>query len=189
MSVEVLEMLIENTEINEVKVISPQIHNDSRGYFFESYSFKSFKENGLPSSFVQDNEVLSDKKGVLRGLHYQLEFPQGKIVRAIIGSILDVAVDIRVGSPTYGKYVMVELSSENKKMLYIPEGFAHGYLVLSEKSLVSYKCTNLYNPNDEYGIRWDDKSIGINWNYNSPMISKKDDDLPLLKDQRSLPNY
>ena len=129
-------MLIENTEISDIRVINPLVHNDDRGYFFESYSLKNFKDNGLPTHFVQDNEVLSETKGVLRGLHYQLEFPQSKIVRSVIGSILDVAVDIRVGSPTYGKYVMVELSSENKKMLYIPEGFAHGYLVISEKSIV-----------------------------------------------------
>ena len=182
-------MLIENTEIRDIKVINPLVHNDDRGYFFESYSLKKFKANGLPTHFVQDNEVLSETKGVLRGLHYQLEFPQSKIVRSVIGSILDVAVDIRVGSPTYGKYVMVELSSENKKMLYIPEGFAHGYLVMSEKSIVSYKCTNLYNPNDEYGIKWNDKTIGIDWGNNSPTTSNKDDNLPTLKDQKFLPKY
>lgn len=182
-------MLIENTEISDIKVINPLVHNDDRGYFFESYSLKNFKDNGLPTHFAQDNEVLSETKGVLRGLHYQLESPQGKIVRSVIGSILDVAVDIRSGSPTYGKYVMVELSSENKKMLYIPEGFAHGYLVMSEKSIVSYKCTNLYNPDDEYGIKWNDKTIGIDWGNKYPAISKKDDNLPLLKDQKFLPKY
>jgi len=182
-------MLIENTGIRDIKVINPLVHNDDRGYFFESYSLKFFKDNRLPTHFVQDNEVLSGTKGVLRGLHYQLEFPQSKIVRSVIGSILDVAVDIRVGSPTYGKYVMVELSSENKKMLYIPEGFAHGYLVMSEKSIVSYKCTNLYNPKDEFGIKWNDKTIGIDWGNNSPTISNKDDNLPFLKDQKFLPKY
>ena len=182
-------MLIENTELVDVKVINPLVHNDVRGCFFESYSLRSFKDNGLPTHFVQDNEVFSEKKGVLRGLHYQLEFPQSKIVRSVIGSILDVAVDIRSGSPTYGKYVKVELSSENKKMLYIPGGFAHGYLVMSEKSIVSYKCTNLYNPNDEYGVKWNDKTISIDWGNNSPIISNKDDNLPLLKDQKFLPKY
>ena len=181
-------MLIENTEINDVKVVNPLVHNDNRGYFFESYSLKNFKDNGLPTHFVQDNEV-SSKKGVLRGLHYQLEFPQGKLVRAVVGTILDVVVDIRLGSPTYGRYVAVELSAENKKMLYVPEGFAHGYLVLSDKSIVSYKCTNFYNPNDEYGIKWNDKTIDIDWGNNSPIISKKDDDLPLLKYQKFLPKY
>tara|TARA_B100002051_G_scaffold222481_1_gene216738 strand:+ start:1178 stop:1723 length:546 start_codon:yes stop_codon:yes gene_type:complete len=181
-------MLIENTEINDVKVVNPLVHNDNRGYFFESYSLKIFKDNGLPTHFVQDNEV-SSKKGVLRGLHYQLAFPQGKLVRAVIGTILDVAVDIRLGSPTYGRYITVELSAENKKMLYVPEGFAHGYLVLSDKSIVSYKCTNFYNPNDEYGIRWNDKNIDVDWGNNSPIISKKDDSLPFLKYQKLLPKY
>ena len=181
-------MLIENTEINDVKVVNPLVHNDNRGYFFESYSLKNFKDNGLPTHFVQDNEV-SSKKGVLRGLHYQLEFPQGKLVRAVIGTVLDVAVDIRLGSPTYCKYVIVELSAENKKMLYVPEGFAHGYLVLSDKSIVSYKCTNFYNPNDEYGIRWNDKTIDVNWGNNFPIISEKDDNLPFLKYQKLLPKY
>ena len=181
-------MLIEDTEINDVKVVNPLIYNDNRGYFFESYSLKNFKDNGLITHFVQDNEV-SSKKGVIRGLHYQLEFPQGKLVRAVVGTILDVAVDIRLGSPTYAKYILVKLSAENKKMLYVPEGFAHGYLVISDKSIVSYKCTNFYNPDDEYGIKWDDKTINIDWGYNSPIISKKDDNLPLLKYQKSLPKY
>ena len=181
-------MLIENTEIRDVKVINPLVHNDNRGYLFESYSLKNFKDNGLPTHFVQDNEV-SSKKGVLRGLHYQLEFPQGKLVRAVVGTILDVAVDIRLGSQTYGRYVTVELSAENKKMLYVPEGFAHGYLVLSDKSIVSYKCTNFYNPNDEYGVKWNDNTIGIDWGNYSPIISKKDNDLPLLKYQKLLPKY
>ena len=181
-------MLIENTKINDVKVVNPLVHDDNRGYFFESYSLKNFKDNGLPTQFIQDNEV-SSKKGVIRGLHYQLEFPQGKLVRAVVGTILDVAVDIRLGSPTYAKYTIVELSAENKKMLYIPEGFAHGYLVISDESIVSYKCTNFYNPDDEYGIKWNDKTININWGYNSPIISKKDDNLPLLKYQKLLPKY
>ena len=189
MQVEVLlKVLIEDTAITEVKVVNPLIYNDNRGYFFESYSLKNFKDNGLPTHFVQDNEV-SSKRGVLRGLHYQLEFPQGKLVRAVVGTILDVAVDIRLGSPTYARYIIVELSAENKKMLYVPEGFAHGYLVISDKSIVSYKCTNFYNPDDEYGVKWDDKTINIDWGYNSPIISKKDDNLPLLKYQKLLPKY
>ena len=189
MLVEVLKiMLIENTEIDDVKVVNPLVHNDNRGYFFESYSSKNFKDNSLPTHFVQDNEV-SSKKGVLRGMHYQLEFPQGKLVRAVIGSILDVAVDIRLGSPTYGRYIAVELSAKNKKMLYVPEGFAHGYLVLSDKSIVSYKCTNFYNPNDEYGIKWNDKTIHVDWGNDSPIISQKDENLPFLKYQKFLPKY
>ena len=181
-------MLIENTEISDVKVVNPLVHNDDRGYFFESYSSKSFKDITLPNHFVQENEVFS-KKGVLRGLHYQLEFPQGKLVRAVVGTIFDVAVDIRLGSPTYCKYVAVELSAENKKMLYVPEGFAHGYIVLSDKSIVSYKCTNFYNPSDEYGIKWNDKTIDIDWGNTSPIISKKDDNLPFLQYQKLLPKY
>ena len=153
-------MLIEDTAIKEVKILNPKIHTDERGCFFESFKSSFYNNNGLPSTFVQDNEVWSEK-GVLRGLHYQLDNPQGKLVRVVVGSILDVAVDIRLGSPTFGKFVMAELSSKNKKILYIPEGFAHGYLVTSDESVVLYKCTNFYNPNDEYGIKWDDNEIGI----------------------------
>lgn len=171
-----------------IKLITPKVYKDRRGYFFESFKSVFFSENGLPKYFLQDNEVRSGKN-VLRGLHYQLIKPQGKLVRVVEGSILDVAVDIRVGSPNFGKYIMVELSSQNQKMLYIPEGFAHGYLVTSDDSLVLYKCTNLYDPDDEFGIRWDDKSIGINWNHSSPIISDKDKLLPSLKGQKFLPKF
>ena len=181
-------MRIENTIINELKVITPTMHEDSRGYFFESYKLSLNNDNGLTTTFVQDNEVYS-KKGVLRGLHYQLNNPQGKLVRVVVGTILDVAVDIRDGSPTFGKYAMVELSAENKKMLYVPEGFAHGYLVTSSDSIVLYKCTNFYDPNDEYGIKWNDKTIGIDWNYPSPIISERDGELPTLNNQTFLPKY
>ena len=118
-----------------------------------------------------------------------MKYPQGKLVRVVLGSILDVAVDIRIGSPTFGKAEMVDLSSENRKMLYVPEGFAHGYLVTSEESVVIYKCTNIYNPDDEYGIKWNDETIGLKWNYDSPIISKRDLSLPALKDQQFLPKY
>ena len=181
-------MLIENTEIKEVKIINPTIHIDERGYFFESYKSNFNKNNSLPTNFIQDNEVWS-KQGVLRGLHYQLNNPQGKLVRSVLGSIIDVAVDIRVGSPTFGKFVMVELSSLNRKMLYVPEGFAHGYLVTSSESIVLYKCTNYYDSNDEYGIKWDDNEIGIDWNYSSPIVSEKDNKLPTINNQRFLPKY
>ena len=181
-------MLIEDTAIKEVKILNPKIHMDERGCFFESFKSSFNNDNHLPSTFVQDNEVWSGK-GVLRGLHYQLNNPQGKLVRAVVGSILDVAVDIRLGSPTFGKFVMAELSSKNKKIFYIPEGFAHGYLVTSDESVVLYKCTNLYNPNDEYGIKWDDNDIGINWNYSSPVISEKDNKLPTINNQKFLPKY
>ena len=180
-------MVFEEQALKGVYIVNPIVFYDERGSFFESFKDNEF-EKKLNCKFVQDNEV-SSKKGVLRGLHYQLEFPQGKLVRAVVGTILDVAVDIRMGSPTYGRYAIVELSDENKKMLYVPEGFAHGYLVLTDKSIVSYKCTNVYNPNDEYGIKWNDKTIDIDWGNNSPIISKKDNDLPLLKYQKLLPKY
>mgnify|MGYP001407399643 CR=1 FL=1 len=181
-------MKFKSTSIPEVNIISPIVHYDDRGYFFESFKEKIFYKNELSYKFVQDNEVKS-QKGVLRGLHYQLNYPQGKLVRAVVGTIIDVAVDIRKGSPTFGKSVMVKLSAENKKMLYIPEGFAHGYLVLSEESIVNYKCTNIFDKNDEYGIKWDDKKLNINWNYSSPIISKKDLNLPILDEQEFLPKY
>ena len=174
-------------------LVIPTSFCDERGFFMESWNLREWekllkKHNQVFHQFVQDNHSKSSK-GVLRGLHYQLEFPQGKLVRAVIGTILDVAVDIRLGSPTYGKYIKVELSAENKKMVYVPEGFAHGYLVLSDKSIISYKCTNFYNPNDEYGIKWNDKTIDVDWGNNSPIISKKDDNLPFLKYQKLLPKY
>ena len=181
-------MIVETTTLDGAKIIRPNVFDDSRGYFFEYYKSTIFSEYGLPTNFVQDNEVKSTK-GVLRGLHYQLKNPQGKLVRVVLGSILDVAVDIRIGSPTFGKAEMVDLSSENRKMLYVPEGFAHGYMVTSEESVVIYKCTNIYNPDDEYGIKWNDETIGLKWNYDSPIISKRDLSLPALKDQQFLPKY
>ena len=181
-------MLIEDTAIKEVKILNPKIHTDERGCFFESFKSTFNNDNGLPSTFVQDNEVWS-RRGVLRGLHYQLNNPQGKLVRAVVGSILDVAVDIRLGSPTFGKFVMAELSSKNKKIFYIPEGFAHGYLVTSDESVVLYKCTNVYNAKDEYGIRWDDATIGVEWGNSNPILSERDENLPALKEQKFLPEY
>ena len=181
-------MNIEETELKGVKIINPLCHEDERGSFFETFSVPFFNTHGIPYNFLQDNQVRS-KKGVLRGLHYQLNKPQGKLVQVVVGSILDVAVDIRLGSPTFGKYQIVKLSSENKKIFYIPEGFAHGYLVASDISIVSYKCTNLYDYEDEYGIKWNDPDIGIEWNNKSPLLSKKDKMLPYLKDQKNLPYF
>ena len=171
-----------------MKIISPKIHSDNRGYFFESYKRDKFKINNLSVNFLQDNEVMS-YKGVIRGLHYQLNNPQGKLVRCILGTIIDVAVDIRLGSPTFGKSEMIKLSEKNKKMLYVPEGFAHGYLVKSEKSIIVYKCTNVHDPSDEYGIKWNDKDINLNWNYPDPIISERDLNMPTLKNQKFLPKY
>ncbi len=181
-------MRIEESQIKEAKVILPTVYNDLRGSFFETYKSTLFESNGLPNNFPQDNQVRS-KKDVLRGLHYQLSKPQGKLIQVVAGSILDVAVDIRVGSSTFGKYHIVELSSENKKMFYIPEGFAHGYLVISKFSIVLYKCTNIYDPKDEYGIKWNDPDLNIKWGNESPLLSEKDNSLPHLKDQRYLPQY
>jgi len=181
-------MIVENTSLDGVKIITPTVFEDERGYFFESFKKPIFKNNELPINFVQDNEVKSTK-GVLRGLHYQFNRPQGKLVRVVSGSILDVAVDIRKGSPTFGKSEIVHLNVENRKMLYIPEGFAHGYLVTSSESIVIYKCTDIYDPNDQYGIIWNDETIGVNWTYDSPILSEKDLMLPLLNDQQFLPKY
>ena len=181
-------MIVKNTSLDGVKIITPTVFEDERGYFFESYKAPIFKNNDLPINFVQDNEVKSTK-GVLRGLHYQFNRPQGKLVRVISGSILDVAVDIRKGSPTFGQSEIVHLTAENNKMLYIPEGFAHGYLVTSSESIVVYKCTDIYNPNDQFGIIWNDKTIGVDWMYDSPILSEKDLMLPALNDQQFLPEY
>ena len=143
-------------------VIEPVVFHDSRGYFMETYNQNDFKEAGLDMVFVQDNQSMSTK-GVLRGLHFQKQFPQGKLVRVVRGKVFDVAVDLRSASETYGKWFGVELSAENKKQFYIPEGFAHGFLVLSDEAEFAYKCTDFYHPGDEGGILWSDPSIGIDW--------------------------
>ena len=181
-------MKIENTNIEEVKVIIPKVFEDFRGYFFESFKSNEYLNRGLPAEFVQDNEVRS-KKNALRGLHYQLDRPQGKLVRVVHGNILDVAVDIRIGSTTFGQHHMVELSAENKKMFFVPEGFAHGYLVTSQESIVLYKCTNIYSAKDEHGIRWDDPTICVAWGNTDPILSERDKNLPSLKEQKFLPEY
>ena len=143
-------------------VITPAVHGDHRGYFMETYSQRDMEENGIHIIFVQDNQSMS-VKGVLRGLHFQKEFPQGKLVRVIKGRVFDVAVDLRSGSATYGQWYGVELTEENKKQFYISEGFAHGFLVLSETAEFCYKCTDFYHPGDEGGLAWNDPAIGIQW--------------------------
>lgn len=143
-------------------VIEPTVHGDNRGYFMETYNFNDMKEAGLDMVFVQDNQSMS-VKGVLRGLHFQKQYPQGKLVRVIKGSVFDVAVDLRANSDSYGKWYGVELTEENKKQFYIPRGFAHGFLVLSEEAEFCYKCTDFYHPNDEGGLAWNDPKIGIEW--------------------------
>lgn len=151
-------------------VISPAVHGDNRGYFMETYSQRDMEENGINIPFVQDNQSMSTK-GVLRGLHFQKQFPQTKLVRVIKGSVFDVAVDLRAGSETYGKWYGIELTEENKKQFLIPRGFAHGFLVLSDTAEFCYKCDDFYHPNDEGGLAWNDPEIGIDWpeltgNYN-----------------------
>lgn len=148
--------------IDGLHIIEPAVHGDSRGYFMETYNKRDMEEAGLNMNFVQDNQSMSTK-GVLRGLHFQINYPQGKLVRVIKGRVFDVAVDLRKGSKTYGKWFGVELSEENKKQFYISEGFAHGFLVLSETAEFCYKVTDFYHPNDEGGIAWNDPTIGIKW--------------------------
>ncbi|MCF1427828.1 MAG: dTDP-4-dehydrorhamnose 3,5-epimerase [Shewanella sp.] len=157
-------MKVINTEIPDVKIIEPAVFSDERGFFMETWQQQKFEElvTGKPTQFVQDNHSKS-KKGILRGLHYQTEHTQGKLVRVISGEVFDVAVDIRKDSPTFGQWVGVYLSAENKRQLWIPEGFAHGFYVTSEEAEFVYKCTDYYHPQSEVSIRWDDKTIGIEW--------------------------
>ena len=148
--------------IEGLYVIEPAVYGDERGYFSETYNLRDMQEAGLNMSFVQDNQSGS-RKGVLRGLHYQIEHPQGKLVRVINGTVFDVAVDLRKGSPTYGQWYGIVLSAENHRQFYISEGFAHGFMVMSEKAEFCYKCTDFYHPGDEGGLAWNDPAIGIEW--------------------------
>ena len=175
---------VETCHIEGLKVITPAVFGDERGYFMETYNQNDFKEAGLDMVFVQDNQSMS-VKGVLRGLHYQKQYPQGKLVRAVRGTVFDVAVDLRTGSETYGKWFGVVLSAENKKQFYIPEGFAHGFLVLSDEAEFVYKCTDFYHPGDEGGLAWNDPEIGVEWPIEEGMkliISEKDQKWGGLKD-------
>ena len=169
--------------IEGLKVIEPTVFGDARGYFVETYNENDFKEAGIDVTFVQDNQSGS-KKGVLRGLHFQKEFPQDKLVRAISGEVYDVAVDLRPGSKTYGKWYGVLLSAENKKQFFVPKNFAHGFLVLSETAEFAYKCSDFYHPNDEGGIIWNDPDIGVQWPIPEGMeltLSEKDQKWPGIK--------
>jgi dTDP-4-dehydrorhamnose 3,5-epimerase len=174
-------MEFEKTTIEGLLIIKPRIFNDERGYFYESYNKTSFAENGLDIEFVQDNQSLS-QKGVLRGLHFQAPpFEQGKLVRVIKGSVLDVAVDIRPHSPTYGQYVSVLLSGENKTQFWIPPGFAHGFLTLEDNTLFCYKCTGPYSKESEGAILWNDPQLNIDWNIEKPIVSTKDQEAELFE--------
>tara|TARA_B100000925_G_C21959975_1_gene452935 strand:- start:424 stop:978 length:555 start_codon:yes stop_codon:yes gene_type:complete len=172
------------TKIQDIIIIEPSVFGDNRGYFFESFNLEKFEENVLPVKFVQDNESKSSK-GVLRGLHFQKPpYSQAKLVRCIEGSVLDVAVDIRKGSPTYGKHVAIELSGENKKQLFVPRGFAHGFAVLSKTAIFAYKVDNIYAPEYDSGIKYNDKDLNINWilTENEVQLSDKDNNLSFFKD-------
>jgi dTDP-4-dehydrorhamnose 3,5-epimerase len=179
------EMTYIETEIPGVWIIEPKVFEDARGYFMEAWKKEEFEQHVGKINFVQDNESCSSK-GVLRGLHYQLApYSQSKLVRVIKGTVLDVAVDLRVGSPTFGKYVSVELSGENKRQFFVPQGFAHGFHVLSDEAVFTYKVDNPYTPSHERGIRFDDPSVGVDWGITDPAVvnlSDKDRNAPLLKD-------
>lgn len=179
-------MNILETKLHGLYLLEPKVFEDLRGYFLESYNKETFKKIGIDIDFVQDNQSLSSK-GTLRGLHFQKPpYAQAKLIRVITGSILDVAVDIRVGSKTYGEYFSVVLSGKNKRMLYIPEGFAHGFLSLEDNTLIQYKCSDLYNKESEGGIVWNDPDININWGIDyEPIISDKDKNNIFLKNFKS----
>jgi dTDP-4-dehydrorhamnose 3,5-epimerase len=172
-------MKISETRIPAVKIIEPNVFEDDRGYFFESYRKSILKEAGILDDFIQDN-VSKSYRNAIRGLHYQVENPQAKLVQCLKGSILDVAVDLRQDSPSFGNYVAIKLSDVSKRMLYIPKGFAHGFSVLSDEAIVTYKCSDYYNAEGERGVRWDDPLIRINWDVNRPILSEKDRKLPLF---------
>lgn len=172
------------TSIKDLYIIEPKIYGDNRGYFMETYKEESFKEAGLNYIFVQDNESKS-KKSVLRGLHFQKKYPQAKLVRVLEGEVYDVAVDLRKDSSTYGKYIGVLLSAENKRQFMIPRGFAHGFLVLSETATFCYKCDEVYHPEDEGGIIYNDADINIKWpNIDNILLSEKDKKHPSLKESK-----
>lgn len=184
-------MKVIKTSIEDVVIIEPDMFGDARGYFFESYSQKRFDEQVRPVKFVQDNESKS-RYGVLRGLHFQKgKDAQSKLVRVVKGRVLDVAVDIRRASPTFGKYVAVELSEDNHRQLFIPRGFAHGFSVLSEEAVFQYKCDNLYAPQSEGAIAWNDPEIGIDWGLKAEdiLLSAKDAAHPLLNEAEELFDY
>ena len=176
------------TELPEVIIVEPQLFGDQRGFFLECFQSQRYAEAGIARPFVQDNMSRSGH-GVLRGLHLQNPKTQGKLVSALRGRVLDVAVDVRVGSPNFGRHVAVELSEENRRQLWVPRGFAHGFAVLSESADFFYKCDEFYSPKDEISVRWDDPAIGIDWGVTNPSLSAKDAAAPLLVDVKNLPAY
>lgn len=183
-------MNVEQTEIPGVLIIQPKVFGDQRGFFLETFEKNRYASHGITMPFVQDN-LSRSQKNVLRGLHYQLEKPQGKLVYVTRGSVLDIAVDIRKNSPSFGKHIAVILSDENHKQLYIPPGCAHGFCVLSDVADFFYQCTDYYHPSSEKGILWNDPALNIQWNIANPILSEKDQKYPLLKDipESQLPGY
>src|ERR1700760_53294 len=176
------------TELPEVLILEPQLFGDQRGFFLECFQAKRYAEAGISRPFVQDNMSRSGY-GVLRGLHLQNPVMQGKLVSVLRGRVLDVAVDVRLGSPNFGRHVAVELSEENRRQLWVPRGFAHGFAVLSEHADFFYKCDDLYSPKDEISVIWNDPAVGIDWGVTNTSLSAKDADAPLLADASNLPTY
>lgn len=174
---------VEETRLDGVRIIKPRVFPDERGFFMETFNVTDAASEGLPTVYVQDNHSLSSK-GVLRGLHYQYPRWQGKLIRAASGEIFDVAVDIRKGSPTYGEWLGIVLSAENKLQLYVPEGFAHGFVVLSDTADLLYKCTTLFDPGQDCCLMWNDPDIGVDWPVSEPIISEKDNKGQRFKDLR-----
>jgi dTDP-4-dehydrorhamnose 3,5-epimerase len=181
-------MNVIKTDLPEVLIIEPKLFGDQRGFFLETYQFERYVQSGVVQPFIQDN-LSRSRHGVLRGLHLQNPGAQGKLVTALRGRVLDVAVDVRVGSPNFGRHVAVELSEDNRRQLWVPRGFAHGFAVLSETADFFYKCDALYSPKDEISVRWNDPAIGIDWGVSDPSLSPKDADAPLLADVKNLPRY
>ena len=183
-------MNVRQTELPGVLILEPQVFGDQRGCLFESWSSTRYEEAGIAGPFVQDNIAFS-RKEVLRGLHFQHPHSQGKLVQALSGDVFDVVVDVRVGSPTFGRWVAERLSEENRRQIYVPSGLAHGYCVLSETALFSYKCTDFYSPASEMGIIWNDPDLKIDWPIATPVVSAKDARCPRLRDipARKLPRF
>ena len=178
-------MKVIKTSIEDLLIIEPKVFGDERGYFFETYQEHRYKENGIPYTFVQDNRSMSTK-GVLRGLHLQKTKPQGKLVSVISGEVLDVAVDLRTNSKTFGCHEAVLLTGKNNRQLFVPPGFAHGFVVLSDIAEFNYKCTDYYDPSDEGGIIWNDPELAIDWGISTPSLSEKDKEQPTMAEYKLL---
>ncbi|HJO25096.1 MAG: dTDP-4-dehydrorhamnose 3,5-epimerase [Myxococcota bacterium] len=175
--------MFETTEVPGVILVKPEVHRDARGFFVETYREPLYRENGIPERFVQDNHSRS-ARGTLRGLHAQSPNPQGKLVRCVEGAVWDVSVDVRLGSSSFGRHVAAELTAENFHQLYVPPGFLHGFVVLTEVAQVEYKCTAAYDPTADFGVRWNDPELSIPWPIETPLLSDKDRRAPLLSEVR-----